>query len=102
MSIVEISFHLDFNLDESYTPKKLSIRAGSMFHDLSEIQVVELSEPMGWVSIPLFAIDDKTGDQTMLRTHFLQICVVSMHQNGRDTHIRQCKVFGPRNSSDDF
>ena len=45
-----------------------------------EPQVVELSEPMGWVSIPLFAIDEKTGDQAMLRAHFLQICVVSMHQ----------------------
>jgi len=102
MSIVEVAFHLDYNLDESYTPKKLSIRAGSMFHDLVEIQVVELHEPLGWVTIPLFAIDDKTGDQAMLRAHFLQICVVSMHQNGRDTHIRQCKVFGPRRVEDDF
>mmetsp|Transcript_13030 Transcript_13030/g.22952 ORF Transcript_13030/g.22952 Transcript_13030/m.22952 type:complete len:123 (-) Transcript_13030:193-561(-) len=74
----------------------------SMFHDLVEIQVVELHEPLGWVTIPLFAIDDKTGDQAMLRAHFLQICVVSMHQNGRDTHIRQCKVFGPRRVEDDF
>lgn len=25
----------------------------------------------------------------ILRAHFVQICVVAMHQNGRDTHIRQ-------------
>jgi hypothetical protein len=31
-----------------------------------------------------------------VRAHFLQLCVVGMHQNGRDTHIRQMKVFGPR------
>lgn len=31
-----------------------------------------------------------------LRTFCLQIKVVSMHQNGRDTHIRQIKIFGPR------
>eukprot|EP00617_Octactis_speculum_P017733 CAMPEP_0185751934 /NCGR_PEP_ID=MMETSP1174-20130828/10706_1 /TAXON_ID=35687 /ORGANISM="Dictyocha speculum, Strain CCMP1381" /LENGTH=77 /DNA_ID=CAMNT_0028429137 /DNA_START=39 /DNA_END=269 /DNA_ORIENTATION=+ len=77
MSIVEVAFYLDYNLDESYTPKKLSIRAGSMFHDLVEIQVVELSEPVGWVSIPLYAMDEKTGEQKMLRAHFIQICIVS-------------------------
>ena len=26
----------------------------------------------------------------------LQIAVLSNHQNGRDTHLRQVKVFGPR------
>mmetsp|Transcript_21751 Transcript_21751/g.36742 ORF Transcript_21751/g.36742 Transcript_21751/m.36742 type:complete len:203 (+) Transcript_21751:29-637(+) len=99
MSLSEVAFYLDYQLDESYTPKKLSIRAGSTFHDLSEVQVVEFSEPQGWISVPLFAIDDRTGDKTTLRTFFLQICVVSMHQNGKDTHIRQAKVFGPRHSA---
>jgi anaphase-promoting complex subunit 10 len=50
MSIVEVAFYLDYKLDESYTPKKLSIRAGTTFHDLVEIHVLELSEPTGWVS----------------------------------------------------
>lgn len=98
MSICEVAFYLDYQLDESYTPKNLSIRAGSTFHDLTEVQVVELSEPQGWVSVPLFGIDE-TGDKTTLRAFFLQICVVSMHQNGRDTHIRQVKVFGPRHNA---
>ena len=26
----------------------------------------------------------------------LQIAIVSNHQNGRDTHVRELKVFGPR------
>merc|ERR1711862_675083 len=34
-----------------------------------------------------------------IRAHFIQICVVAMHQNGRDTHIRQVKVFGPRSEA---
>ena len=34
----------------------------------------------------------------MLRAHFIQVCVVSMHQNGRDTHIRQAKIYGPRDA----
>ena len=29
MSIAEVSFFLDYKLDESYTPKKMSLRAGA-------------------------------------------------------------------------
>lgn len=102
VTVEEVAFYLDYNLDESYTPKKLSIRAGSMSHDLVEISVVELTEPVSWVAIPLFATDERTGDQKALRCHFLQVCILAMHQNGRDTHIRACKVFGPRQPIDDF
>jgi anaphase-promoting complex subunit 10 len=31
-----------------------------------------------------------------LKAFCLQLAVLSNHQNGRDTHIRQIKVFGPR------
>ena len=71
-------------------PKKISIRAGTTFHDLVEVRVVDLHEPVGWVQVPLGA------PKAPLRAFFLQVCVASMHQNGRDTHVRQCRVFGPR------
>lgn len=109
MTVVELAFYLDFTQDESYTPKKLSIRAGSSFHDLVEVTVKELHEPVGWMRVQLAApvaggagvaaaaADAAGGAQgPVLRAHFVQICVVAMHQNGRDTHIRQVKVFGPR------
>lgn len=98
VSLSEVCFYLDYQHDESYTPKKLSLRAGSTFHDLAEVHSVDLAEPQGWVTVPLFSVDAK-GDQTTLRAFFLQICVVAMHQNGRDTHIRQIKVFGPRETT---
>lgn len=31
-----------------------------------------------------------------LKAFCLQLAVLTNHQNGRDTHIRQVKVFGPR------
>lgn len=31
-----------------------------------------------------------------LKAFCLQLAVLSNHQNGRDTHIRQISVFGPR------
>ena len=52
---------------------------------------VELSEPVGWVTLQL---NDPTDRDKLLRTHLLQLKVLSMHQNGRDTHIRQLKVLG--------
>lgn len=114
--ITEIAFYLDFSLDESYTPKKFIIKAGSTYHDLEEITTVELHEPVGWVSVPVFAkpdplddpiadIDDdedeskKENKRRVLRSHLIQICVAQMHQNGRDTHVRQVKIFGPRSST---
>jgi anaphase-promoting complex subunit 10 len=36
------------------------------------------------------------GGSPYLRAYFLQIAVLANHQNGRDTHVRQIKVFGPR------
>ena len=100
MSLCEVAFYLDYQLDESYTPKRFSVRAGSTFHDLVEVSTCDLNEPQGWVSIPLSATHGAKGDEGAkpLRAFFLQICVASMHQNGRDTHIRQVKVFGPRQS----
>jgi len=148
-----ICVYLDYNLDESYTPKQLSIRTGMTFHDLEEVQLVELFEPVGWICIPLKGAldpldddeeedDDDHGDelkehtskeedemfstsqydipvedepivQTLksqlvqswkhpTKTHFVQICIVSMHQNGRDTHIRQMKLFGPKKDLDPY
>jgi len=34
VSIKEIGIYCDFKQDESYTPSKISIRAGTHFHDL--------------------------------------------------------------------
>lgn len=95
--VSEIAFYLDYGLDESYTPKNMSIRAGTTFHDLVEVRVVDLHEPTGWVTVPL---PPRTNAGPLLRTFFLQVCVASMHQNGRDTHVRQVKIFGPRTPID--
>lgn len=68
------------------------------------IQMKELHEPVGWVRVPLYApvpggaaaaiAADAAGgtEGPVLRAHFVQICVVAMHQNGRDTHIRQVGI----------
>lgn len=44
----------------------------------------------GWVQIPVKDIRDKP-----IRTFMIQIAVISNHQNGRDTHMRQIRVHSP-------
>ncbi|PKI36957.1 hypothetical protein CRG98_042658 [Punica granatum] len=88
-----VVLYVDYKLDESYTPSKVSIRAGDGFHNLKEIRSVELVKPTGWVYISLSGNDPR---ETFVNTFMLQIAVLSNHLNGRDTHVRQIKVYGPR------
>lgn len=112
--VSDIWVYFNYRSDESYTPQQLSIRIGSSHHDLQEVQVVDLREPDGWVRIPLAvppgsktraivrqeyaSIRDKSfgGAFDFVRCFSIQIAVLSNHQNGRDTHIRCVKLFGPK------
>jgi len=111
-TVSQVCLYLDFNLDESYTPKEIIVKVGMTFHDLEELTRVQVSEPVGWivVDIPVSSEQAARGhghdiendenlshvEHGFVRTHFIQICIPSMHQNGRDTHVRLVKIFGPR------
>jgi anaphase-promoting complex subunit 10 len=90
--LCEIALWCEYKMDESYTPSLISIRAGASCHDLREVRLVELEQPNGWVRVRLRGVDDSS----YLRAYFIQIAVLANHQNGRDTHVRQIKIFGPR------
>ncbi|GBG89609.1 hypothetical protein CBR_g49399 [Chara braunii] len=51
--LTQLALYVDYKHDESYTPNRLSIRAGNSFHDLREIKVVDLEEPVGWFYVSL-------------------------------------------------
>ena len=57
--LLELAIQLDYKLDESYSPNKISIRAGNSIYDLKEIRLLELEEPTGWVMVPLRAPDQQ-------------------------------------------
>lgn len=92
VSVSKVCLYMDYTTDESYTSKKISVRSGTTQHDLIDVTAIELHEPIGWCQINL---KGETEDEP-LRTHLLQVRVLSMHQNGKDTHIRQLCVYGPR------
>jgi anaphase-promoting complex subunit 10 len=107
VAVSHVCLYLDFNLDESYTPKKVCIEAGMTLQELQTVLVVDLSEPVGWCILPLEAPPDPLDDDDEsssriplpIRTHLIQITILTMHQNGRDTHVRQLKLFGPKAAS---
>lgn len=104
----------NYKSDESYTPQQVSIRIGTGYFDLQEIQVVDLREPDGWVRVPLalrptegtrsdqrqecVSIRDKSfgGAFDFIRTFTLQIAIICNHQNGRDTHLRGVRLYAPK------
>lgn len=58
----ELALYLDYRLDESYTPKQISIRAGNSFTDMTEVHSQELDEPSGWTRIPLKTLNSLQGE----------------------------------------
>ena len=60
-TVQSVAVYTDYKLDESYTPTRVSIRVGTNFNDLQEIEVVDLQEPSGWVVIPLKDINELTN-----------------------------------------
>eukprot|EP01138_Halocafeteria_seosinensis_P014698 gb/GECG01015003.1/.p1 GENE.gb/GECG01015003.1/~~gb/GECG01015003.1/.p1 ORF type:complete len:213 (+),score=29.90 gb/GECG01015003.1/:1-639(+) len=88
--IDSVAFYVDYKEDESYTPQKVQVTAGTTFQDMAAVKTVELAEPSGWVKIPLGTKDG------CMKTFIVCISIISMHQQGRDTRIRQAKIFSPR------
>ncbi|WFD06834.1 hypothetical protein MVES1_002188 [Malassezia vespertilionis] len=65
-------------------------------------QYRELFEPQGWCHFFLdtpdpFGVESSVGVEDMqpIDVFVLQICILGNHLNGKDTHIRSMKVFGP-------
>eukprot|EP00871_Galdieria_phlegrea_P001419 jgi/Galph1/2278/GphlegSOOS_G918.1 len=97
--ICELRLFLDYRYDESYTPQKIAIRTGNYFGDLKDILHKELTEPQGWVCIPLCEdeVNIVEGGQPLVsfvQASLLQIVILSNYQSGKDTHIRQIQVIG--------
>jgi anaphase-promoting complex subunit 10 len=103
--VSQIAMYLDFKSDESYTPNKISIKGGLNLQDLKEISLVELKEPQEWFIFPLKAKLTDGGEKYSQKnknhrpyvyTMNIQIVILQNHHMGKDTHIRQIKIYGPR------
>ncbi|KAK8129813.1 anaphase-promoting complex subunit 10 [Apiospora kogelbergensis] len=92
VEIRALRLFLDYELDESYTPTKIQITAGTAPHLTIPFTTMELNTPKGWIDVPIAgAGGGKDGNS--LCCFFIRIIVLENHQNGKDTHIRGIKVY---------
>ncbi|ORX92760.1 anaphase-promoting complex, subunit 10 [Basidiobolus meristosporus CBS 931.73] len=91
MTLSQISIYLDYKQDESYTPLRMAFNAGTGTHDLQQVQAIEIGEVVGWVNCPLVSSDKISP----FRARYFQVVIYENHQNGKDTHIRQIKLYSP-------
>jgi len=102
MAIGQISLFLDIGLDDSYTPQKISVRAGSYHGDLQEVKLLELDNPRGWVHCQLGNLvegedEDWTDPEALgIRANLIQLAILANHLNGKDTHVRHIRIFAPK------
>ena len=70
-----------------------SVRCGTNFNDLQEIEVAKLSEPSGWVKIPLKDLNDR-----LVRTFMVQVIKVMIQIQNKPsglTILRKLVKFQP-------
>ena len=98
--VAYVAVHLLFNSDESYTPKKLSVRAGTHSLDAAEVGAAEVEGPNGWVMLELLEDPSHRSTSGRVWCTFLQLMITENHQNGRDTHVRGVRIFSPQLAPD--
>ncbi|ODV84030.1 hypothetical protein CANARDRAFT_201857 [[Candida] arabinofermentans NRRL YB-2248] len=95
VTIERLSFYLNYQIDESYTPSKLRILAGTGEHDLMEVSSKEFLEPVGWQHVFFTGI----RSDNLLKCYLIKICFLANHQNGKDSHVRSIKVLSPQSQN---
>lgn len=93
--VERISIFTNYSLDESYTPSKIRIMAGtSESSDLIEVCTVNFSQPIGWSHI----IFNGIRNDGVLKCFLIKLIILANHQEGKDSHIRAIRCFGKKSS----
>jgi anaphase-promoting complex subunit 10 len=90
--IRSIRIFLDFEADESYTPTRITLLAGTGYHDLIPFSALSFEQPKGWIDVPLDHVGGGPDGKT-LRCFLVQVRIMENHQNGKDTHVRGLKIY---------
>lgn len=96
VALERISIFTNYSLDESYTPSRIKIMAGSSEGwDLIEVCTVNFDQPVGWSHI----IFNGIRADGVLKCFLIKIIILANHQEGKDSHIRAIRCFGKKSST---
>lgn len=94
VALERISIFTNYSLDESYTPSKIRIMAGSSEGwDLIKVCTVNFNQPIGWSHI----IFNGIRNDGVLKCFMVKIFILANHQEGKDSHIRAIRCYGKKN-----
>lgn len=79
--VEEVRIFLSHSQDDSYTPREIEVLCGLTESTIDSIILTSLLEPEGYI---VFNVNKKC--------FFLQIIILSNHQEGKDSHIRNIKI----------
>lgn len=99
VEIRALRLYLDYELDESYTPTKIQITAGTGPNLTIPFTTMELNAPKGWIDVPIAGAGGGP-DGNSLCCFFVRVIILENHQNGKDTHIRGIKVYALDDNAD--
>lgn len=84
--IEEVRIYLSFTQDDSYTPQEIEVRCGLTASTIESVTSITLMEPEGYLSF-----------NVKKDCFILQVLVLSNHQEGKDSHIRNLKIMESKN-----
>lgn len=91
VDVVQLALYFCLITDESYTPELIKIYAGFSKSDASLYRTLEIKNVNGWVII---TFKGNRPQDDLLRCRFIQIQILSNHENGKDSHLRGIRIFG--------
>ncbi|AET38306.1 anaphase promoting complex subunit DOC1 Ecym_2591 [Eremothecium cymbalariae DBVPG len=95
VDIIQLAMYFSLFIDESYTSETIRLYAGHSPSDATYYKTLEVRNVNGWVK---FTFEDNRPSDGLLKCQFLRIEVVTNHENGKDTHLRGIRMFGPGES----
>ena len=60
--------YLSHKKDDSYTPEKMGVRAGTSLRDLQDVRVVRFDKPEGWIEFTVSSEDNNQKDDLDLNS----------------------------------
>ncbi|KAG0047793.1 Anaphase-promoting complex subunit 10 [Gryganskiella cystojenkinii] len=97
--VVKVSVYMNFPQDESYTACRFSVRGGPSEYDVQELTFVDLPQITGWTHISL---EDPPGSGQAPAFLALQFAILSNHLGGKDTQMRQLRLYSARTSESQY
>ncbi|CCE65910.1 hypothetical protein TPHA_0N01290 [Tetrapisispora phaffii CBS 4417] len=90
MNVSMIAIFTSMIADESYTPSRIKIYAGTSPLDAVFYKKIEIVNMNGWF---VLTFEDNRENDKLLKCGYIRFSFPVNHENGKDTHIRGMRIY---------